>query len=73
MGKKQMTPIFVKKIPAILIMPLTILAISFSSMRIIGDNNSLVDVFLAVIIYLGFANLFKIIISLTCWFNGKSS
>ncbi|AVJ17324.1 hypothetical protein CLM71_09340 [Serratia sp. MYb239] len=61
------------KISAILSLPLTLLCVSLSSMTIMGEHNSLVDVFLSVIVFFGFLNLFRIAGKLIAWFNGNAN
>ncbi|SQJ20932.1 Microcin H47 immunity protein mchI [Serratia rubidaea] len=58
---------------AVLSLPLTILCVSFSSLTIMGEHNSLVDVFLSVIVFFGFLNLFRIAGKLIAWFNGNAN
>ncbi|EIE6323573.1 microcin immunity protein, partial [Salmonella enterica] len=45
------------QLTAIFSLPLTILLVSYSSLRIIGNENSYVDVLLSFIIFLGFIQL----------------
>ncbi|EIX4510798.1 hypothetical protein MKI77_004815 [Escherichia coli] len=51
---------WIDKAAAVLSFPLTVILISSSSLKIIGNENSFVDVFLACMVYLGFINVFKI-------------
>ena len=45
------------QLTAIFSLPITILLVSLSSLRIVGEGNSYVDVFLSFIIFLGFIEL----------------
>lgn len=59
------------RLSAILSLPLTLLCVSFSSLKIMGANNSLMDVLLSVIVLLGFLNLFRLMGRCIVWFNGN--
>ncbi|MEZ7214128.1 Microcin H47 immunity protein MchI [Klebsiella spallanzanii] len=50
---------WINKISAVLSFPLTVIFVSFSSLKIMGEDNSFVDILLACIVYLGFVNLFN--------------
>lgn len=52
---------WIDKAAVVLCFPLTVIFVSFSSLKITGEGNSFVDVLLACIVYLGFFNLFKIL------------
>ncbi|MCR0999337.1 microcin immunity protein [Serratia rubidaea] len=56
------------KFGAILSAPLTILFVSLSSLKIIGEENSFIDVFLSVVIFIGFFGSFKIVKRVLTWF-----
>ncbi|WP_368925756.1 hypothetical protein [Serratia marcescens] len=61
------------KISAILSVPLTIVFVSLSSLKITGKDNSFIDIILVVIIFIGFFCFFKIVKRVLTWFfsNGK--
>ncbi|HFM0545916.1 microcin H47 immunity protein MchI, partial [Escherichia coli] len=51
---------------------LTILLVSLSSLRIVGEGNSYVDVFLSFIIFLGFIELIHGIRKILVWSGWKN-
>ncbi|HBJ6433367.1 TPA: microcin immunity protein [Salmonella enterica subsp. enterica serovar Veneziana] len=55
------------QLTAIFSLPLTILLVSYSSLRIIGNENSYVDVLLSFIIFLGFIQLINGLRKLFSW------
>ncbi|MCU6199437.1 microcin immunity protein [Citrobacter cronae] len=61
----------IHQLTAIFSLPLTILLISYSSLKIIGDENSYVDVFISFIIFLGFVQLINGLRKLFSWLGWK--
>lgn len=59
----------IHKAMAILSLPLTIFFISHSSLKIIGESNSFVDIFLSSIIFLGFIQLLKTMGKFLVWYG----
>ncbi|EBE7826040.1 microcin immunity protein [Salmonella enterica subsp. enterica serovar Javiana] len=59
------------QLTAIFSLPLTILLVSYSSLRIIGDENSYVDVLLSFIIFLGFIQLINGLRKFFSWLGWK--
>lgn len=59
------------QLTAIFSLPLTILLVSYSSLRIIGNENSYVDVLLSFIIFLGFIQLINGLRKLFSWLGWK--
>ncbi|EBT3881394.1 microcin immunity protein, partial [Salmonella enterica] len=55
------------QLTAIFSLPLTILLVSYSSLRIIGNENSYVDVLLSFIIFLGFIQLINGLRKIFSW------
>lgn len=55
------------QLTAIFSLPITILLVSLSSLRIVGEGNSYVDVFLSFIIFLGFIELIHGIRRILVW------
>ncbi|ECG8517180.1 microcin immunity protein [Salmonella enterica subsp. salamae] len=60
------------QLTAIFSFPLTILLVSYSSLRIVGEGNSYVDVFLSFMIFLGFIELFHGIRKALVWLGWKN-
>ncbi|MGI5689031.1 microcin immunity protein [Escherichia coli] len=59
------------QLTAIFSLPITILLVSLSSLRIVGEVNSYVDVFLSFIIFLGFIELIHGIRRILVWSGWK--
>ncbi|MBJ3817104.1 microcin immunity protein [Shimwellia pseudoproteus] len=59
------------QLTAIFSLPLTILLVSYSSLRIIGSENSYVDVLLSFMTFLGFIQLINGLRKLLTWFGWK--
>lgn len=59
------------QLTAIFSLPLTILLVSYSSLRIIGNENSYVDVLLSFIIFLGFIQLINGLRKIFSWLGWK--
>lgn len=60
--------LWIKKLTALFSFSLTVLLVSFSSLKIVGEGNSLVDIFLSCLVFIGFLGLFKIIRKLLIWY-----
>lgn len=60
--------LWIKKLAALFSFSLTVLLVSFSSLKIVGEGNSLVDIFLSCLVFIGFLGLFKIIRKLLIWY-----
>ena len=61
-----------KKLSQLTALPITILLVSLSSLRIVGEGNSYVDVFLSFIIFLGFIELIHGIRRILVWSDWKN-
>lgn len=60
---------WVNKLAAILSFPLTVIFVSFSSLKVAGEGSSLIDIFLSCVIYIGFLGLFMLTRKLLIWFS----
>ncbi|AYM93027.1 microcin immunity protein [Serratia sp. 3ACOL1] len=60
---------WVNKLAAILSFPLTVIFVSFSSLKVVGEGNSLVDIFLSFVIYIGFLGLIRLTRKFLIWFS----
>jgi len=60
------------QLTAIFSLPLTILLVSYSSLHVVGEDNSYVDIFSSFIIFLGFIELFNGIRKVLVWLGWKN-
>lgn len=60
--------LWIKKLTALFSFSLTVLLVSFSSLKIVGEGNTLVDISLSCLVFIGFLGLFRIIRKILIWY-----